>query len=594
MYREEYPRPQFVRENWLNLNGCWEFEFADSLADNSLLKQAFSKAIEVPFAFQSEQSGIHETGYHDVVWYRRTFQVPEEWREQAIQLHFGAVDYHCWLYINHQFVGEHIGGHTSFSFDISEYLTGEQEEITLKVFDPAKDETIPRGKQYWQEQAAAIWYTRTTGIWQTVWLEPVPQARLENVEFTCQFEEGAIQLDYHFSPKTLGKRLRTLISYKEETIVELEQVVHDCAFQQTVSLFNQRIDRSDFHGSGWTWTPETPNLFQVKFEIFDVQESLDWVTSYFGMRKVHIQDGMVHLNNRPYYQKLVLDQGYWPQSLMTAPSDAALRQDIELAKAMGFNGCRKHQTISDPRFLYWADKLGFIVWGECASPSVFSTQGVRALTNEWFEIIQRDYNHPCILTWVPINESWGVPEIAVSRQQQHYAQALYHLIHTLDPTRLVISNDGWEMTETDICAVHSYVHGQQAEVAKYEFFKAELRTKAALLGSEPNRRKLYCPGFSNQGEPILLTECGGIGYTPGTKGWGYTNVDSATEFLRDYHRVIDAIYQSEVLHGFCYTQLTDVEQEKNGLLTADREAKVPLAEILKINNQWYQEIIHKI
>jgi beta-galactosidase/beta-glucuronidase len=593
MNRPEYPRPQFERNQWLNLNGTWQFDFTDNLEEQ--FPQVLTQTIEVPYVFQSQQSGIAIKTFHDSVWYQRKLEIPEKWQDKRLILHFGAVDYQCWVYINHKLVGQHIGGHTSFSFDVTEYLTFSDDLLTVKVFDPSTDEEIPRGKQYWHEESAAIWYTRTTGIWQTVWLEAVAkEGHLEKVFYTSEFDKGNIEIAYHYCGDLDDKELHTKIYYDEKLLVSDRQLLQENQFKRSYSLFNQKIDRSDFHGSGWTWTPETPNLFQVVFEVWTQGNCIDTVNSYFGMRKVHIQDGMVHLNNRPYYQKLVLDQGYWPTSLMTAPTDDDYRKDIELAKSMGFNGCRKHQKVEDPRFLYWADKLGFIVWGECASPSVYTRRSAGKVMNEWQEIIDRDYNHPSITTWVPINESWGVPEISVDRQQQHFSQAIYHFLHSLDTTRLVISNDGWEMTETDICAIHSYVHGTKEEQEKYQYFIASLQTKQNVLASEPNRRKIYCSGFTHQEVPILLTEFGGIGFDKDSQGWGYTNATSESEFIQEYQRVLEAVYQSEILHGFCYTQLTDVEQEKNGLLTADRQPKCSIEAIKQINSRWHPTIVNKI
>ena len=600
-HRPEYPRPQFVRKTWLNLNGTWDFAFSDSQGEATTVDTvSFDRQIEVPYCFQSEMSGIHETGYHDWVWYQREFMLPEEWQKQRIMLHFGAVDYRCWVYVDNQYIGTHTGGHTSFSFDVTEALKTEgKHTVKVKVWDPSRDERISRGKQYWQEDSAAIWYTRTTGIWQTVWLEPVAKkAHIEDLRFTPDFDHGVIKVRYCLAGDFIGKQLKTVISYQGQVLIEETQTIHDMHLKKSFYLFNYEADRSDFHGQGWTWSPETPNLYDVEVTLLEktsagTETLLDQIDSYFGLRKIHIQDGMVHLNNRPYYQKLVLDQGYWPESLMTAPTDDDFIKDIRLAKEMGFNGCRKHQTVADPRFLYWADRLGFLVWGECASPSVFSEEGAESLIDEWFEIIRRDYNHPAIVTWVPINESWGVPEIAVNRQQQHFSQAIYHTIHALDTTRLVISNDGWEMTDTDISAIHSYIHGAVNQPEMYQAFTEDLRTKENILSSEPNRRKLYCPGFTYQGEPFLLTECGGIGYDPNAEGWGYTRAELEEGFLADYDRIVKAIYHSEVLNGFCYTQLTDVEQEKNGLLSAGRQPKVPVEKIAAINEQWHPMTIKK-
>ncbi|GAB2545377.1 glycoside hydrolase family 2 protein [Gracilibacillus alcaliphilus] len=599
MKRNEYPRPQFMREQWLNLNGEWEFDFDDrnqGETDKWYTKNhSLSRKINVPFAFQSELSGIGETGFHDIVWYKRDIQIPKEWQGKSIILHFGAVDFHTKVYVNEMFIGEHIGGNTSFSFDITNHLSwGETEYLTVRVEDPSTDETIPRGKQYWKEDPQAIWYTRTTGIWQTVWLEPVADNYIKQVKMTPLLDSGEIAMEFDLSNGCIDKQLQVDISYQGQNIVNDIIVVKEDMLKRKFYLFHNEIDRSEFHGTGWTWKPETPNLFDVSFTLSDKQKQLDAVQSYFGMRKVHAENGMVYLNNRPYYQKLVLDQGYWPSGLLTAPTDEDYINDILKAKELGFNGCRKHQKVEDPRFLYWADKLGFIVWGECASPSVYSNKTVEYVTKEWLEIVERDYNHPSIIVWTPINESWGVPEISVNRTQQHFSQAIYHLIHSLDPTRLVISNDGWEMTETDICGIHSYVHGNKEEVEKYQHFAASLSTKEDILASEPNRRRIYCNSFTHQGEPIMLTEFGGIGFSKGnSKGWGYTSAKDETEFLEDYQRVIQAIYQSNAIMGFCYTQFTDVEQEQNGLLTYDRQYKCDPEKVKMINDQWHPDTIDK-
>lgn len=600
MYRKEYPRPQFVREEWMNLNGKWDFTFDDT--EQGMLEKwyeenngNFGLEIEVPFAFQSELSGIDIKEFHDTVWYQRKFSISNEWKNKKIILHFGAVDYLAKVYLNGTYLGEHRGGHTPFSFDITPHIKGGEERLTVYVNDPSTDERIPRGKQYWHEEARAIWYPRTTGIWQTVWLEAISStANILPPRFTPRFSEGQIEIDYRFSGEYIGKKLLTEISYQGKKIIEESSIINEETLRKSYYLQNNQVDRGDYHGVGWTWTPEQPNLYDIRLTLLEENLILDEITSYFGMREIKTRDGMTLLNNRPYYQKLVLDQGYWPSSLMTAPSDEDFIRDIEMAKKMGFNGCRKHQKVEDPRFLYWADKLGFLVWGECASPSVYSNETVSYLTNEWLEIIERDYNHPSIVTWVPINESWGVPEISMSNVQQEFSLAIYHLIRSLDSTRLVISNDGWEMTKTDICAIHSYIHGNKDELKMIEYFKKKLSTEEELLQSEPNRRRLYCEGYEYQGEPILLTEFGGINYQKDeNKGWGYSNAKSEEEFLEQYDRIMKAIYESEKLFGFCYTQLTDVEQEQNGLLTYDRQEKCELDKILKINNQWHRPSIKK-
>lgn len=598
IFRQEYPRPQLVREDWLNLNGEWDFTFDDK---NVGCKEkwykkghTFLNKINVPFAYQTELSGINDQSFHDWVWYRREFNIPEEWKGKKIVLHFGAVDYRAWVYVNEQLVGYHEGGNVSFNFDITEYLNGGTETLVVKVEDPSVDETIPRGKQYWLEHSDSIWYTRTTGIWQTVWMEAVETTHLSKVRFTPDVDQGSIDIEYEVVGEYLNKEIDITIEFKGNIVASESAKIYENYNKRSINLYNYKIFRTGFHHDGWNWTPENPNLFDVKITLKDKVTVLDEVASYFGMRKIHIEDGMVHLNNKPYYQKLVLDQGYWPEGLLTAPTDEDLKKDIELAKEMGFNGCRKHQKVEDPRFLYWADQLGFLVWGECAAAASYSEEAAARLTKEWIGIIDRDYNHPSIVAWVPLNESWGIPSIRFNKQQQHHSLAMYHLIHSLDTTRLVISNDGWELTKSDICAIHNYNHGSNDELAKYGYFKKSLSTKDDILNSQPAKRKIYANGFEHKGEPILLTEFGGIGFkVGGDSGWGYTAVKNVEDFVNDYKRIMEAVYDSQILHGYCYTQLTDVEQEINGLLTYDRKPKCDLATIKEINDMWQSEIICK-
>ncbi|MEO2078240.1 MAG: sugar-binding domain-containing protein [Bacillus sp. (in: firmicutes)] len=594
--RNEYPRPQLVRKNWVNLNGEWDFAFDD---ENIGLKEkwhldgaSIDKKINVPFAYQSKLSGINDPSFHDYVWYAREFSVPKNWKGEKIILHFGAVDYRAWVYVNGQYAGFHEGGNVSFSLDITELLTWTNEKVVIRVEDPSEDETIPRGKQFWKEQSDSIWYTRTTGIWQTVWLEPVNPTSISKLRLTPDIERGDVIVEFDILGDFINKLVDIEISFKGKKVARDTVELYESYNKRAINLYNRHIFRTAFHHDGWNWSPENPNLFDIKVIVKGDNGVLDEVNSYFGMRKVHIENGMVYLNNKPYYQKLVLDQGYWPDGLLTAPTDEDLKKDIELALEMGFNGCRKHQKVEDPRFLYWADQLGFLVWGECAASPSYSEDAAARLMREWMEIIERDYNHPSIVAWVPVNESWGVPFIKGNKQQQHHSLAMYHLIHSLDTTRLVISNDGWELTETDICAIHNYNHGNDREKVKYEAFKESLSTKEELLNSKPAGRGIYADGFEHKGEPILLTEFGGIGFKVGEdQGWGYTSVKDEAEFIADYRRVIEAVYASKALHGFCYTQLTDVEQEINGLLAYNREPKCDLAKIKEINNMWHSNIV---
>jgi len=584
--RPEYPRPQFVREQWYNLNGEWDFQLDPSntgLDQKWFASPVFTDKIVVPYAYLAPLSKVKDKTPSDWCWYSRKFVVPDAMCGKQIILHFGAVDYECQVYLNGKMVGTHEGGHTPFAFNITPYLGDREQTLTLRVYDPLYSESIPRGKQNWIGQSNSIWYTTTTGIWQTVWLEAVEKTYIKNVRFTPDVDNGNVAIEATIGGDYKVAVLDIDISFKGEQIVQSQITTTDDTIRTTLSLYSGKVFNGVFHHIGMAWSPENPQLFDVTFKLNTDDKTVDEVSSYFGLRKIHTENGKILLNNRPYYQKLVLDQGYWPEGLLTAPTDEDYIKDIKLTKEMGFNGARKHQKVEDPRFLYWADKLGFLVWGECGAVPSFNQDGVARLTREWLEIVDRDYNHPCIVTWVPFNESWGVTEIARDKQQQAHTLALYYMIKSLDTTRLCISNDGWEMTKTDICAFHTYGHGSADNVGAQKHYQETLRS-FEFLQKNSVHRKLYAEGFAHEGEPVMLTEFGGIAYkVDDTSGWGYTTVKSAEELLADYARIIDAIRGSEYLHGFCYTQITDVEQEVNGLLTYDRQPKCDLARIRELN-----------
>lgn len=596
--RQEYPRPQFVRQEYRILNGTWQFSFDDKGIGLREKWYDPSRALEgritVPYAPECKCSGVDDPGPHAAMFYKREFTLPDEWRKKRLLLHFGAVDYRCRVYVNGEMAGCHEGGSVGFSFDITDLLLPEvQQNLCVYVEDPWRDQTIPRGKQFWETESKGIWYTRTSGIWQTVWLEPVAPAHIESVRFTPDVDTGSVQVEI-IAPEAVGHTAQIQICYQGETVAETALTLTWSRTSTCLFLLDADIFRSNAHGDGWLWWPWAPHLFTVHIRLLDGSQVTDMVNSYFGMRKIHTKNGLVYLNNRPFYMKLVLDQGYWPDGLLTAPDDEAFRTDIQMAKKLGFNGCRKHQKVEDPRFLYWADHLGFLVWGEIAAPCLFNDEAATALTQEWMEVVERDYNHPSIVCWVPINESWGVSQINLNQQQQEYSLSLYHLLKALDGTRLVVNNDGWEMTYSDLCAVHNYAHGEAEDSPKFSYFRFLLSDREAFLQGMPAGRPVYADGFSYQGEPILLTECGGIAYQTTTQenGWGYTSAASEEDFIRDYKRVIDAILASPFVYGFCYTQLTDVEQEINGLLTYDRRFKCTPEEICTINSRWRNNVLH--
>ena len=596
--RPEYPRPQFRRQDWTNLNGEWHFAFDDSdlglaegwqnltVDDLDYGGSPFDRRIVVPFSYQSRLSGIGEAAFHDVVWYARTFKhSPDE--NDRLLLHFGAVDYRATVWVNGVQVASHEGGHTPFSADVTPALAREAGEnvVVVRAEDPSRDVTIPRGKQYWKEKSEGIFYTRTTGIWQTVWLEPVNRKRIDALRLTPDVDAASIGLEAAIAGVEPGMSLRVGVSLRGDQVLEDTVELRSSQLERSLPLLRPGDAPDTPHLSEWPsaalWSPEHPNLYDLRLELLDRQgETVDTVESYFGMRKIEAKDGKVFLNNRPLYHRLVLDQGYFPEGILTAPTDEDLRRDVELAKEMGFNGARKHQKVEDSRWLFWADTLGFLVWGEMANAYQYSPDYVRRMMAEWQEAVIRDYNHPCIVAWVPMNESWGVPNLAREPEQTEHLLALYHLTRSLDSTRPVVSNDGWEHALTDLCNIHDYRHAEALE-------KSYLTPESAVA-AQPANRSVYVPGYGYRGEPILITEFGGIAFSGEenrAEGWGYSTVADIEGFLESYESLIEALVRSEPIQGFCYTQLTDVEQEINGLLAYDRKPKVDPARVREINER---------
>lgn len=561
--RPEYPRPQFVREAWLNLNGPWDFSFDEP---------GFDRTITVPFAYQAALSGIGMDERHDRVWYRRAFALPEDWAGKRVLLHFGAVDYTCKVWVNGALAGGHTGGHAGFSLDVTEALRPGENVLTVLAEDDHADREMPRGKQYWGEKPRSIFYTPTSGIWQTVWLEPVSEDRLLSVRVTPDLAGRQVFFDYELSRPGLVLTAAAACPDGETVSVRSDG---EARGRLVLSLDGEGLDGGAF-ADQYAWSPEHPVLFQTVYEVRAEAEVTDRVSGYFGLRSIAVADGKILLNGRPYYQKLLLDQGYWPDGLLTAPTDAAFVTDIEACKAMGFNGVRKHQKVEDPRFLYHADRLGLLVWGEMANAYVFSGRYVRRFTAEWIEVLERDYNHPCIVAWTPLNESWGFNEISSDPRQLHHCKALVELTKSLDATRLVMSNDGWEQTIPDVLGIHDYE-------AKADVLRQRYASLESILAFRPADRAVFAPGCRYAGQPVMVTECGGISFRSQGDAWGYTDTKTPEEFLETYRQVVASLLSSELVQGFCYTQLTDVQQEQNGLLTFDRRPKFDFAAIREIN-----------
>lgn len=573
--RPEYPQPQFQRDRWLSLNGAWEFEFDDANAglDAGWAEggRKFTRNITVPYCFESRLSGIGDASFHPWIWYRRSVTLPEDWKGQRVLLHFGAVNYWSMIWVNGKLAGSHEGGHTPFTFDITPLLQPGANALTVRAHFPPTDRYIPRGKQFWEPKSRSIFYTRTSGIWQPVWMEPVGASYLDRVKITPT-TDGAVRLEFDIARPQPDTEITASASFAGQVAASATAHASGARSSALLGINEPR-----------QWSPGSPNLYDLVLELRRGGTVLDRVHSYFGFRSITTERGRILLNDDPIFLKMVLDQGYWPESNLTPPTDEAIQYDIRMTKEMGFNGARKHQKLEDPRYLYWADHMGLLVSSEMANAYEYDDAYVARFTREWTAAVERDYNHPAIIIWVPINESWGVPNLRDARQQNHL-KSLYALTRALDATRLVVDNDGWEHTQmTDLFAIHDYTRTGDRLYERYK----DLGKPGSSVPD--NSRPALIPGYRYNGSPVSLTEFGGIAFIPPghqvpPEAWGYSGVEKTAEAALDRLRgLYSAIARIPGFAGLCYTQLTDVEQEINGLMTYDRKLKFDAQKLREIN-----------
>jgi beta-galactosidase/beta-glucuronidase len=576
-----YPRPQLQRQEWYSLDGIWEFAVDFDGDASHPAEMTWSGKIRVPFSPETPASGVDNTDLFRAIWYRRTFTVPPLDDGQRMLLHFGAVDYRATVWVNGVPVGEHEGGYTPFTFDITDQVEdGGRGEIIVRAEDDPGDLAKPRGKQDWARHPHSIWYPRTSGIWQTVWLERVPATRIHRIRWTPNLERWEIACAVWTvgSPRD-GLFLRVKLRANGVVLADDTYLVVNGETHRRIALSDPGID--DYRNE-LLWNPSRPSLIEAELRLTTPDgKVVDDVRSYTALRSIATDGDRFVLNGRPFYLRLVLDQGYWPETGLTPPDDDAIRRDIELVKALGFNGVRKHQKIEDPRFLYWADRMGLLVWEEMPSCYRFTQDSIVRASREWMNAIIRDYSHPCVIAWVPFNESWGVPNLPMNPAERHYVSALYHLTKTLDTTRPVIGNDGWESLATDIIGIHDYDADPErlgrryhAEEVRPRLFKRERPGgRVIVLGGS-------APDDHQHEQPLVLTEFGGIACSPDADAtWGYSRADDAEVFARRYRELLRVVHSLGLFAGFCYTQFTDTYQEANGLLYADRTPKCPIDRI---------------
>lgn len=573
---QTHPNPQLARETWLCLDGEWEVAFDDGDAGlDAGWDQSWDgvshQRIVVPFAPEARASGVADTGWHRVVWYRRTFALASPRRGCHWVLHFDAVDFSCQVWVDGYLIGTHSGGHTPFALRVPARVgVAGEHTVTLRAMDDPLDLAQPRGKQDWLLDPHSVWYTRTTGIWRTVWLEEVAETHITSIDWVTDLAAATVTCTVSMS-RPLGAGSRLAISASLDGAAFAYAEAGAAGWTASVDLRPEAL-RAGQARESIQWSPEHPTLIDADVTVLAVDGEPDRVTSYFGVRSATVGPNRFQLNGVPYFVRAVLEQCYWPDSLMTPPSDAARRHEIELAKALGFNALRVHQTVADARFLYWADRLGILVWAEAPAAYEFSARAIERSIGEWVEIVSHYRPHPCVVTWVPLNESWGVQDISHEPRQRDFARTFAALTRALDGTRPVISNDGWEHVDSDILTIHDYGSDPNAVRQRYE------RRDTALAEPGPQGRTLFVDNSVNpagrKDAPIMVSEFGGILFAPGRSAtWGYSVSLTEDEFVEALRRLFGALNGAPLLAGYCYTQLTDTEQEANGLLTAHRQPK---------------------
>ncbi len=566
--RPEYPRPQFERSEWLNLNGMWDYAFDFSNTGEQrewFNSKAFDSKIRVPFCPESRLSGVAFTDFIPCIWYHRSITVPTEWRGRNILLHFGAADYETSVFIDGRLVETHYGTGSSFAMDITHFIQpGREAHLVVRVRDDLRSRLQPGGKQCERLNSYGCMYTRTTGIWQTVWMEPVSPNALKRVFTIPDIDQQQLIVRPEFFSEDQGGRLIVRMFDGKRLVA---QATTPACNGVSVVLPVKKVK---------LWSPENPFLYDLSFTVCDSKGCIiDEVKSYAGMRKVHTQNGYFYLNNRPYFQRLVLDQGFYPDGIWTAPSDEALRRDILLSKAVGFNGARLHQKAFEERYYYWADRLGYLTWGEQASWGLDenSDLAARNFLSEWAELLVRDRNHPCLVTWTPFNETWSCREGVYQR----FVRDVYDLTKAIDPTRPINDASGDAHIKTDIWTVHDYERDPAKLTSNHTFVNGQ-----PVYRNQPDKKFLA----QYEGQPYMLDEFGGLPWIPQEEratSWGYgSNIDSEEEFYTILERQIDAIMACPHIVGYCYTQITDVEQEKNGIYRYDRSPKFNTARLRSI------------
>lgn len=571
--RNEYPRPQLVREDWLCLNGEWEFEIdqAESGEARGLLTaERLAGAITVPFCPESRLSGVENRDFMRCVWYAKNLEIPAAWKNKRVLLHFGAVDYFSTVWVNGVQVGTHKGGYTPFCFDITDQLNYTNDRVVLSAFDDVRSHNQPSGKQCVRYASRGCSYTRTTGIWQTVWLEAVDALHIRELRLTPDTAACAVTAECRFAGDPIGAGLSVRVTFagKEVGTATISGITANSA-TVTVPLSEKHL-----------WDVGQGNLYDVELVLTQNGACVDRAVSYFGLRSVALVGRAFQLNGRTVFGRWVLDQGFYPDGIYTAPTDEDLKNDILNSMKLGFNGARLHEKIFEPRFLYWADRLGYLCWGEHANWELNITEAgaIQHFLPEWLEAVARDYNHPSIIGWCPFNETW---DFQGRKQDDSVLLQVYRVTKALDATRPVIDTSGNFHVETDIFDVHDYEQDPEKLKSYYAQIDEGIVNDQCKRVREMAKRQQYDGKL-----PVFVSEYGGIRWTEKKDGWGYgKGPETEEEFLARYRGLTDALLDNENIMGFCYTQLFDVEQEQNGLMTYERSFKFDPATLYAINTR---------
>ena len=578
MEKLQYPRPQFIRENWLDLNGEWQFTFDD---DNKGINNKqythsdfYTMNIQVPYSYHTKNSGIEIKDNHPIVWYKKDIHINIKENKRYV-LYFGAVDYQSDIYIDDVHVFSHQGGHTPFEVDITDYI---KEDFSLIV--RAEDYNLtsqPIGKQSWKKSNFLCWYTRTVGIWQSVWLEEVGEVYLSDVRMTPDIDNASLEIDAYINKDDKDVMLVGEVSFDGQFITRFMSSFKSKRARFSIDVSDEESDfRLHF------WHPNSPHLYDVTFKLIKYNEVLDEVESYFGMRRVNSLANKIYLNNQEFYQKLILDQGYFADGGLTG-TVKELEDDVKKIKEMGFNGARKHQKLEDYRYMYLCDKIGLVMWAELPSSFEYGAVANENILKEFHAFVKKHYNHPSVICYTLLNESWGINEVYSNVHQQNFINALVYLTKSLDTTRLVVGNDGWEQSLTDILTIHDYNSDEDSLRESYK----DIVKAANGSPSKTSNRHCLNQGYEYNGIPFMISEFGGVAYNVNEdeedNAWGYgerlAGKEAVLEKIKALHQ---AVMDIEGVCGFCYTQLSDVEQEINGLLDHHHQYKFDPKEIKEI------------